>query len=139
MCVKVHIFWEGHNILRNLHQSFVTCTASQIISGDFAKYCGLLRIYELYKLHYTGLIIYPYLTVFQMSVTFFRMLGNIAIILIWKSFGMRIWWKICQKSFKILLILQTARYVSTYYIILKSSISVILSNGRVYERAGNPS
>ena len=24
------------------------CTASQIIDGDFAKFCGLLRIYELY-------------------------------------------------------------------------------------------
>ena len=41
---KVHIFWEGHKILRNLHQSFVLCTASQIIGGDFAKFCGLLRI-----------------------------------------------------------------------------------------------
>ena len=28
--VKVHIFWEGHKILRNLHQLFVLCTASQI-------------------------------------------------------------------------------------------------------------
>ena len=27
---------------------FVLCTASQIIGGDFAKFCGLLRIYELY-------------------------------------------------------------------------------------------
>ena len=44
--VKVHIFWEGHKILRNLHQLFVLCTASQIIGGDFAKFCGLLRIYE---------------------------------------------------------------------------------------------
>ena len=41
---KVHIpFWEGHKI----HQLFVLCTASQIIGGDFAKFCGLLRIYEL--------------------------------------------------------------------------------------------
>ena len=45
---KVHIFWEGHKILWYLHQSFVICTASQIIGGDFAKFCGLLRIYELY-------------------------------------------------------------------------------------------
>ena len=45
---KVHIFWEGHKILWNLHQLFVLCTASQIIGGDFAKFCGLLRIYELY-------------------------------------------------------------------------------------------
>ena len=45
--VKVHIFWEGHKILRNLHQFFVLCTASQIIGEDFAKFCDLLRIYEL--------------------------------------------------------------------------------------------
>ena len=47
--IKVHIFWKGHKILRNLHQLFVLCTASQIIGGDFAKLCGLLRIYELYQ------------------------------------------------------------------------------------------
>ena len=45
--VKVHIFWEGHKILRNLHPRFVLCSASQIYSEDFAKFCGLLRIYEL--------------------------------------------------------------------------------------------
>ena len=44
--------------MRNLHQLFVLyvlvliCTASQIIGGDFAKFCGLLRIYELYKKSY---------------------------------------------------------------------------------------
>ena len=47
---KVHIFWESHKFFRNLHQLFVQCTASQIIGGDFAKFCGLLRIYELYEL-----------------------------------------------------------------------------------------
>ena len=26
---KVHIFWEGHKILRNLRQLFVLCTATQ--------------------------------------------------------------------------------------------------------------
>ena len=30
---------------------FVLCSNSQIYSGDFAKFCGLLRIYELY-LHF---------------------------------------------------------------------------------------
>ena len=35
-------------MLRNLHQLFVLRTASQIIGGDFAKFCGPLRIYELY-------------------------------------------------------------------------------------------
>ena len=29
--VKVHIFWKGHKILRNLHQLFFLCTASQKI------------------------------------------------------------------------------------------------------------
>ena len=42
---KVHIFWEGYKILRNLHQLFVLCTACQMNGGEF---CGLLRIYELY-------------------------------------------------------------------------------------------
>ena len=42
---------EGHKILQNLHQLFVLCIASQIIGGDFAKFCGLLRIYELYKIN----------------------------------------------------------------------------------------
>ena len=45
---KVHIFWEGHKILRNLHRRFVLCSNGQIYGGDFAKFCGLLRIYELY-------------------------------------------------------------------------------------------
>ena len=48
MLLKVHIFWEGHKILRNLHCRFVLCSASQIYSGDFAKFCGLLKICELY-------------------------------------------------------------------------------------------
>ena len=39
-------------MLQDLRQLFVLCTASQMIGGDFAKFCGLLRIYELY----TGLI-----------------------------------------------------------------------------------
>ena len=46
---KVHAFWEGHKFLRNLHRRFVLCSNGQIYDGDFAKFCGLLRIYELYK------------------------------------------------------------------------------------------
>ena len=38
---KVHIFWEGH-------RRFVLCINGRIYSGDFSKFCGLLRIYELY-------------------------------------------------------------------------------------------
>ena len=44
---KVHIFWEGHIYFWKLHQLLVQFTASQMIGGDFAKFCGLLRIYEL--------------------------------------------------------------------------------------------
>ena len=44
---KVHIFWEGHKILRNLHRRFDWHYIGQIYSEDFKKFCGLLRIYEL--------------------------------------------------------------------------------------------
>ena len=50
--VKVHIFWEGHKILRNLHQLFDWQNIGQIIGGDFAKFCGVLRIYEHYVSSY---------------------------------------------------------------------------------------
>ena len=45
---KVHIFWDDHKILRNLQQLFDWQYTGQIIGRDFAKFCGLLRIYELY-------------------------------------------------------------------------------------------
>ena len=35
--------------MRILNQLFFLCTTSQIIGGDFAKFCGLLRIYDLYE------------------------------------------------------------------------------------------
>ena len=47
MEVKVHIFWEVHKILRNLPLTFDYSTYSQKLGEDFAKICGLLRIYEL--------------------------------------------------------------------------------------------
>ena len=34
---KVHIFWEGHKILRNLHPRFVLRSNGQIYIGDFAN------------------------------------------------------------------------------------------------------
>ena len=43
------MFWEGHKILRNLHRRFDCYYIGQIYGGDFAKFCGLLRIYELYN------------------------------------------------------------------------------------------
>ena len=45
--IKVHLFWEGHKILRNLHLRFDWHYIGQIYSRDFAKFFGLLRIYEL--------------------------------------------------------------------------------------------
>ena len=45
--VKVHKFWERHKFLLNLHRRFVLCSNGQIHGGDFAKFCGFLRIYEL--------------------------------------------------------------------------------------------
>ena len=38
---KVHIFWEGHMFLRNLHLRFVLCSNGQIYSGDFAKFVAV--------------------------------------------------------------------------------------------------
>ena len=35
--VKVHIFWEGHKILKNLHRRFDRYYIGQIYGGDFAK------------------------------------------------------------------------------------------------------
>ena len=49
LLVKVHIFWEGNKILQNLHLRFVLCSTGQIYGGDFAKFCGLIRTYELYN------------------------------------------------------------------------------------------
>ena len=54
--IKVHIFWEGHKILQNLRQLFdwqyifilnatkIMHSINSTIGGDFAKFCGLLRI-----------------------------------------------------------------------------------------------
>ena len=52
---KVHIFWEGHKILRNLHLTFDCMYGSQKLDEDFAKFCGLLGMYELYLAKYLKL------------------------------------------------------------------------------------
>ena len=44
---KVHIFREGHKILRNLHRRFDHYNIGQIYGEDFEKNCGLLKKYEL--------------------------------------------------------------------------------------------
>ena len=41
--LRVHIFWEGHKILRNLHQLFDLQYIGQIIGGDITKFYGLLE------------------------------------------------------------------------------------------------
>ena len=45
----VKFIYSGHKILRNLHLTFDYITYSQKLGEDFAKFCGLLRIYELYE------------------------------------------------------------------------------------------
>ena len=45
--VKVYIFREGHKFLRNHHLTFDCMYCSQKLGEDFAKFSGLLRIYEL--------------------------------------------------------------------------------------------
>ena len=45
---KVLTFWEGHKILPNFPLTFDYSRYSQKQGEDFAKFCGLLRIYELY-------------------------------------------------------------------------------------------
>ena len=45
---KVHISWESHKNLPNLHLTFGWHYIGQNQGGDFSKFCGLLRIYELY-------------------------------------------------------------------------------------------
>ena len=46
--VCFHIFWEGHENLQNLHHRFDRYYIRQIYGRDFGKFCGLLKIYELY-------------------------------------------------------------------------------------------
>ena len=44
---KVHTFVKGHKILQDLHLNFDWHSIRQKQGEDFAKFCGLLRIYEL--------------------------------------------------------------------------------------------
>ena len=48
-CLKFIYSEKATKILQNLHRRFVLCSVSQIYSGDFAKFYGLLRIFELYN------------------------------------------------------------------------------------------
>ena len=44
---KVHIFWEGHKILRNLYLNFVLFSASQKWGGDFVAFSEYMYIWTL--------------------------------------------------------------------------------------------
>ena len=44
--------------MRNIHRIFDRYYIGQIFGGDFAKFCGLLRMYELYqKVYVNGLLV----------------------------------------------------------------------------------
>ena len=44
--------------MQNLHRIFDRYYIGQIFGGDFAKFCGLLRMYELYqKVYVNGLLV----------------------------------------------------------------------------------
>ena len=48
--VKIRFSGKVRKILRNLDRRFDRYYIGQIYSGDFAKICGLLRIYKLYHI-----------------------------------------------------------------------------------------
>ena len=80
-------FWEGHKILLNLHRRFVLCSASQIYVGDFAKFCDLLRIYELYVIWRIFHLVIKYRATYKSRelATTCMVSGSWAII--WKQFA----------------------------------------------------
>ena len=69
--IKVHIFWEGNKILQNLHQLFDWKCIGQIIGADFAKFCGLLRTYELYLNVFTTGILRKNLVKMQLYIVWY--------------------------------------------------------------------
>ena len=77
------MFWEGHKILRNLHLTFDCMYCSQKLGEDFVKFCGLLRIYELYQTHYSN----------ENKMSHFSLIEGK-----WSSLGIKLGSPICQKS-----------------------------------------
>ena len=47
--LKMRFCEKDTNFLQNHHLRFFLCSNGQIYGRDFAKFCGLLRIYELYN------------------------------------------------------------------------------------------
>mgnify|MGYP006864198437 CR=1 FL=1 len=44
---KVHVFWEGHKILRTLHLTFVLCSANQKQVEEFVAFSEYMNFEEL--------------------------------------------------------------------------------------------
>ena len=86
----IPIFWEGHNFLRNLHRRFVPCSNSQIYGGDFAKFCGHLRIYELYRMHCIYVVFCA-----AYSVLFYQKYSNV----LKRCYSLLLTWKILNPSY----------------------------------------
>ena len=57
-------------MLRNLHLLFDWHYIGQMIGGYFAKFCGLLRIYELYPNYFAKIIIFLFMNFGNFPLTF---------------------------------------------------------------------
>ena len=56
MSFKVHIFWEGHKILRNFHQLFDWQYIGQIIGGDLPNFVAFSEYINFIRFHSFNLI-----------------------------------------------------------------------------------
>ena len=62
-CSKVHIFWEGHKILWNLHLTFVLCSASQKkvkISQNFVAFSEYMNFTTAWTVNHAEKSIDPW-------------------------------------------------------------------------------
>ena len=87
---KVHIFWEGHKSLQNLHCRFDWHYIGQIYGGDFANFCGLFRIYELYEKETSDILRRPKIfeKIFRFVLTLpcnFKIWLEIFFLILWPS------------------------------------------------------
>ena len=90
---KVHIPTYSDKatlFLRNLHRRFVPCSNGQIYGGDFAKFCGHLRIYELYRMHCIYVVFCA-----AYSVLFYQKYSNV----LKRCYSLLLTWKILNPSY----------------------------------------
>ena len=116
--VILHILWEGHKILRNLHRRLDQYYIGQIYGGDFSKFCSLLRIYELYWS-------------FSFRVwDFFKDLTGLLLIDCW-------WYDILMitKRYKVIKILTKLVFFLDLSIFLKRNVQCALWNSYLYYRS----